>query len=81
VFAGEFQSFDAVLMINTPDGYTLILGGIGLLYASEGQSVLAGEPVGALPDGETARLYFEIRRNSDQAEDPEQWLRPEHRQG
>ena len=30
-------------MINTTDGYTLILGGIGLLYAGEGQSVLAGE--------------------------------------
>lgn len=83
VYSGEFQSFDGVLMINTSDGYTLILGGIGLLYASEGQSVLAGEPIGAMPDrGETpARLYFEIRRNSDQAEDPEPWLRPEFRQG
>lgn len=77
VYSGAFQSFEGVLMINTADGYTLILGGIGLLYASEGQSVLAGEPVGSMASGgdSAARLYFEIRRDADTAEDPAQWLR------
>lgn len=83
VFAGPFQSFEAVLMINTTDGYTLILGGIGLLYAGEGQSVLAGEPVGRMPEREipAPRLYFEIRRGTGAAENPEDWLRPEFRRG
>ncbi|MGP1274151.1 MAG: murein hydrolase activator EnvC family protein [Caulobacterales bacterium] len=81
VFAGPFQSFDAVIMINTADGYTLILGGIGLLYAEEGQSVLAGEPVGLMPEREipVPHLYYEVRRGTGNVENPENWLRPEFR--
>ena len=83
VYAGPFQGFDGVVMINTPDGYTLILGGIGLIYASEGQSLLAGEPVGAMVDraNPPPMLYLEIRRSTDDAVDPEDWLRPEFRRG
>ncbi|XBQ17415.1 MAG: peptidoglycan DD-metalloendopeptidase family protein [Oceanicaulis sp.] len=83
VYAGPFQSFEGVLMINTPDGYTLILAGLGLVYASEGQSLLAGEPVGVMPDRENPppMLYLEIRRSSNAADDPELWLRPEFRKG
>jgi len=81
VFAGPFQSFEAVLMINTNDGFTLILGGIGLLYAEEGRSVLAGEPVGRMPERENPppRLYYEVRRGTGAAENPENWLRAEFR--
>jgi len=83
VYSGPFQGFDGVLMINTPDGYTIILGGLGLIYAVEGQSLLTGEPVGAMADRENPppRLYFEIRRSTDDAADPEDWLRPEFRRG
>lgn len=83
VYAGPFQGFDGVLMINTPDGYTLILGGLGLIYAGEGQSLLAGEPVGAMSDraNPPPMLYLEIRRSTDEAADPEDWLRPEFRRG
>lgn len=83
VYAGPFQGFDGVLMINTPDGYTLILGGLGLIYAVEGQSLLAGEPVGAMSDraNPPPMLYLEIRRSTDEAADPEDWLRPEFRRG
>ncbi|WP_022700622.1 murein hydrolase activator EnvC family protein [Oceanicaulis alexandrii] len=83
VYAGPFQGFDGVFMINTPDGYTLILGGLGLIYAVEGQSLLAGEPVGAMSDraNPPPMLYLEIRRSTDEAADPEDWLRPEFRRG
>lgn len=83
VYAGPFQGFETILMINTPDGYTLVLGGLALTYVSEGQSVLAGEPVGVASDGEnrSAMLYLGIRRSTDAAEDPEDWLRPEFRRG
>lgn len=82
VYAGPFQGFDNILMINTPDGYTLILGGLALIYASEGQSLLAGEPVGVMPDGanRAPMLYFGIAQGSN-AVDPEAWLRPEFRRG
>jgi len=83
VYAGPFQDFEGVLMINTPDGYTLVLGGLGLLFASEGQSLLIGEPVGVMPDraNPVPMLYLEIRRSSQDAADPEDWLRPEFRRG
>ncbi|MEQ8404751.1 MAG: peptidoglycan DD-metalloendopeptidase family protein [Oceanicaulis sp.] len=83
VYAGPFQDFEGVLMINTPDGYTLVLGGLGLLFAAEGQSLLTGEPVGVMPDraNPAPMLYLEIRRSSQDADDPEDWLRPEYRRG
>ena len=77
VYSGVFPTFDGVLMINTPDGYTLLLGGLALIYVSEGQSVLAGEPVAVMAEGENPppRLYFEIWRDADEAVDPQNWLR------
>ncbi|KAA5803604.1 peptidoglycan DD-metalloendopeptidase family protein [Alkalicaulis satelles] len=83
VYAGPFQGFDGVVMINTPDGYTIVLGGLALIYASEGQSLLTGEPVGLMSDraNPAPMLYLEIRRSSDDATDPEPWLRPEYRRG
>jgi septal ring factor EnvC (AmiA/AmiB activator) len=83
VYAGPFQGFETILMINTPDGYTLVLGGLALTYVSEGQSVLAGEPVGVSADRETPppTVYLGIRRSTDDAENPEEWLRPEFRRG
>ena len=83
VYAGPFQGFETILMINTPDGYTLVLGGLALTYVSEGQSVLAGEPVGVAADRENPdpMVYLGIRRSTDDAENPEAWLRPEFRRG
>lgn len=83
IYAGEFQGFGTMVMINTPDGYTLVLGGLALTYVNEGQSVLAGEPVGVASDRENAdpMLYLGIRRSTDDAENPEEWLRPEFRRG
>lgn len=83
VYAGNFQSLEGVLLINTQDGYTLVIGGMAALYANEGQSVLTGEPIGAMPDRENPapRLYFGIMRSTEQPENPENWLRPEFRRG
>ncbi|WBQ09925.1 peptidoglycan DD-metalloendopeptidase family protein [Hyphomonadaceae bacterium ML37] len=83
VYAGPFQGFDGVVMINTPDGYTIVLGGLALIYATEGQSLLTGEPVGLMSErvNPAPMLYLEIRRSTDDAVDPEQWLRPEFRRG
>lgn len=82
VYARPFQGFDQILMITTPDDYTLILGGMALIYVSEGQSLLAGEPVGMMPDSANPApmLYFGIARGTN-AVDPEAWLRPEFRRG
>eukprot|EP00438_Fugacium_kawagutii_P029361 Skav217371 [mRNA] locus=scaffold8108:81:479:- [translate_table: standard] len=82
VYARPFGGLDNVIMITTPDDYTLILGGMALVYVNEGQSLLAGEPVGVMPDraNPAPMLYFGIARGTN-AVNPEDWLRPEFRRG
>jgi septal ring factor EnvC (AmiA/AmiB activator) len=83
VYAGDLPGFERGLLIRTADDYTLVLGGLALVYVSEGQSVLTGEPVGVMPARETppTQLYFEIRRSTNQPADPEDWFGPGLRRG
>jgi septal ring factor EnvC (AmiA/AmiB activator) len=78
VFAGAYQNFGEVLILEIADGYHLLLAGFGRIDVQIGDLVLAGEPVGVLPDGEIARLYLELRRNS-QTMDPAPWMSAEFR--
>ncbi|MGY9106914.1 MAG: murein hydrolase activator EnvC family protein, partial [Alphaproteobacteria bacterium] len=78
VFAGAYQNFGEVLILEITDGYHLLLAGFGRIDVQIGDLVLAGEPVGVLPDGEIARLYLELRRNS-QTMDPAPWMSAEFR--
>ncbi|WP_417493845.1 murein hydrolase activator EnvC family protein [Maricaulis sp.] len=75
-FAGPFSTYGGLLILNVGEGYYMVLSGMAVTYASAGQSVLAGEPVGAMPDGgQTApELYLELRRDGH-AMDPGPWLR------
>ncbi|OLF75277.1 hypothetical protein AWH62_05510 [Maricaulis sp. W15] len=81
-FAGPFNTYGGLLILNVGDGYYVVLAGMSVTYASVGQSVLAGEPVGAM--SETAQtapdLYLELRRNDD-AIDPGPWFRTRSQQG
>lgn len=81
-FAGPFSTYGGLLILNVGEGYYMVLSGMAVTYASAGQSVLAGEPVGAMPDtGQTApELYLELRRDGN-AMDPGPWLRSEARSG
>ena len=84
-FAGPVRGYGQMLIIAAPGGYHVILAGLNRIYGSEGQSLLAGEPVGTMgpedPDqtaetasGRDAReLYLEIRYKGLPV-DPMQWL-------
>jgi murein hydrolase activator len=75
-FAGPFNTYGGLLILNVGDGYYVVLAGMSVTYASVGQSVLAGEPVGAMSETEQPApdLYLELRRNDD-AIDPGPWFR------
>jgi septal ring factor EnvC (AmiA/AmiB activator) len=78
VFAGTYQKFGQVLILEIPGGYHLTLAGLGRIDVRMGDAVLAGEPVGVLPGGSAVRLYMELRRNG-QAVDPAPWMSAELR--
>lgn len=77
-FAGPFNTYGGLLILNVGDDYYIVLAGMAVTFASAGQSVLAGEPVGAMPDTSqpAPELYLELRRGNN-AVDPGPWLRPE----
>ena len=78
VFAGNYQNLGLVLILEMLGGYHLTLAGLGRIDVNIGDLVLAGEPVGALPNGNAARLYMELRRNG-QTVDPAPWMSAELR--
>jgi len=78
VFAGSYQNLGLVLILEMLGGYHLTLAGLGRIDVHIGDLVLAGEPVGILPNGNAARLYMELRRNG-QTVDPAPWMSAELR--
>lgn len=63
VYAGPYQKLGQVLILELAGGYHLALAGLGRIDVHVGDLVLAGEPVGSLPEGKSAPLYMELRRN------------------
>jgi septal ring factor EnvC (AmiA/AmiB activator) len=78
VFAGSYQNLGLVLILEMLGGYHLTLAGLGRIDVQIGDLVLAGEPVGVLPNGNSARLYMELRRNG-QTVDLAPWMSAELR--
>ena len=77
VYAGPFQAYVLVLIIRHTDGYHSLLAGLGRADSAVGQWVLAGEPVGVMPDapgqGSGGEIYIELRRDGHPV-DPQPWL-------
>jgi septal ring factor EnvC (AmiA/AmiB activator) len=48
VYAGPFRSYGQVMILNTGDGYHIVLAGMARIDAGLGQFVLTGEPIGAM---------------------------------
>lgn len=88
LYAGPFEGFGRILIIEHGDGYHTLLAGLARVDLSVGTRVLAGEPVGAMAAdpaaGDTGRtgtapgdgapeLYLELRHNGDPI-DPLPWF-------
>lgn len=80
LYAGPFRTYGQLLIINPGGGYHVVIAGMDRIQATQGQFVLAGEPV-AVMGSETrsgektpARptLYVEFRRDQ-QSIDPAPW--------
>ena len=74
LFAGPFRGYGRILIIEHGDGYHSLLAGMERVDGAVGQWLVAGEPVGAMPEGEEKpQLYIELRQNG-QPINPLPWL-------
>jgi murein hydrolase activator len=77
VYAGPFRNRGVVLIIRHGGLYHTVLVGLGRVDVAPGEWVLAGEPVGAMPDAADKRsdrpLYFELHHDGSPV-DPQPWL-------
>jgi septal ring factor EnvC (AmiA/AmiB activator) len=84
LYAGPFRSYGQLLILDAGDGYHVVLAGMDRLSVASGQSVLAGEPVGAMGEARVAsaaatqnesvtpELYVEFRKDGKPV-DPAPW--------
>ncbi len=84
LYAGRFRSYGQLLILDVGGGYHIVLAGMDVLTVSQGQAVLAGEPVGAMGDKRIAsasafgnatdqpELLVEFRKDKKPV-DPAQW--------
>lgn len=84
LYAGPFRSYGQLLILNAGDGYHLVLAGMDRISVGLGQTVVSGEPVGAMGEtwiasaagqgeGEAGQeLYIEFRKDGSPV-DPAPW--------
>ena len=83
LYAGPFRSYGNLLILDVGTGYHVVMAGLGRLNVAQGQTVLAGEPVGAMeevrlasasPGGTVSspKLYVEFRKDGKPV-DPGPW--------
>lgn len=56
IFAGPFRGYGNLIIIEHGQGYLSLLAGLETIDAELGQMLLAGEPVGQMPESGEAKL-------------------------
>lgn len=72
IFAGPFRGYGNLIIVDHGEGYLSLLAGLEDIDCELGQMLLAGEPVGQMPDSYEAKLYVELRHHN-QPIDPMKW--------
>ena len=62
-FAGTFQKYRQILIVEHRDGYHSLIAGLGRIDAIIGASLVTGEPVGVAEDSNSPQIYYEFRQN------------------
>lgn len=63
-FAGTFQKYRQILIVEHAGGYHSLIAGLGRIDTVVGATLAAGEPVGiAEKSDDGARIYYELRQN------------------
>lgn len=74
IFSGPFRGYGNMIIIDHGEGYLTLLAGLENIDCELGQMLLAGEPVGQMPDSGETKLYVELRHNN-QPINPLLWMR------
>jgi septal ring factor EnvC (AmiA/AmiB activator) len=65
-FAGSFQKYKQILIVEHEGGYHSLIAGLGRIDTVVGATLSAGEPVGiAETSGGEARVYYELRQDGE----------------
>lgn len=64
IFAGPFRGYGNLIIIEHGKGYTSLLAGLDNVDCELGQMLLAGEPVGQMPNDSESKLYMELRKDN-----------------
>lgn len=72
LFAGPFQNYGQLVIIDHGDNYLTVLAGLDTITTSVGSQLLTGEPIGKMGSNYT-NLYIEVRQ-SGQAINPRPWF-------
>lgn len=62
-FAGPFQKYRRILIIEHRGGYHTLIAGLGRIDTVVGAKLSAGEPIGVSESASPALVYFELRQN------------------
>lgn len=83
LYSGPFRQYGSIVILAVENRYQMILAGMDNTTAYVGQELLAGEPIGVLPEEKTSlggvssgrgQLYMELRLDG-QPIDPTPWLK------
>ena len=62
-FAGPFQKYRRILIIEHRGGYHTLIAGLGKIDTVVGAKLSAGEPIGSSEGASPALIYYELRKN------------------
>ncbi|MDF2797624.1 MAG: peptidoglycan DD-metalloendopeptidase family protein [Devosia sp.] len=88
LYTGPYLNYGQIVILNSGQGYTVLLAGLETVTVSIGQFVLMGEPVGTMGSRTIGRtvttsagnaqptLYIELRHNSEPLDPTGWWANP-----